>query len=388
MLIEMASSPNDPNKVKYIKYLSWLFMLAILSIFLSGRIQFWMPEYSHMDLAKYKTMAETSPQISETVIQPFVYRVFAPWFAGLLPFKTEISFYLLTTLSLFLVVYLLFGFLIINGIEYRIAFALTSCFIFNRYFFQFLAWDYFHLTDTLSLIVILIFLINLKNRNWFYLLAISILGVLIKETVLIMIPVAYIFLFQFKAGLKEYIGLTIISVVTFLIFIGIRLTINVTGGENLWTQFFTGLEYFFTAESLLKKLVVAFLPFGLVPFIFYGESLQFFKSNYHYQVLFVLVFIISFFGDAERLMMPLAPVYYVLIGYIMQKHITEKINKSYLRKFLVYLMILSFLSSFYHLWGIFKLPSGVYSLITSSIITLFSGYLFLRLKSIKNIQSA
>ena len=376
----MESSPNDPNKVKYAKYFSWLIILTIVSIFLSGRIQFWMPEYSHMDFVKYKAMAEVSPQISEDIIQPYVYRVLAPWLAGLVPFETEISFYLLTILSLLLIVYLFFSFLILNGIEYRIAFALTSCFIFNRYFFQFLAWDYFHLTDSLSLAIILLFLINLKNRNWFYLLAVSITGILIKETVLILIPIAYLFLFRYKAGIKDYGALTIISILTLLIFIGIRLMINVSGGEDLWTQFYTGLEYFFTVDSLLKKLVIAFLPFGLIPFLFYKESIKFLTSDYHFLAYFVLVFVASFFGDSERLMMPSAPVYYLLTGYIIQRYLTERINKAYLRKFLLYLMIISFASSFYHLWGIIKLPTSAYSLFTSIVFMLVTGYLFIDIK--------
>lgn len=378
----MVSSPNDPNKIKNAKYLSWLYIIALVSIFLSGRIQFWMPDYSNMDFVKYKTMAEASPEISSDIIQPFAYRILAPWFAGLFPVQVEITFYILNIIALLLLVFLFYKFLIENNIEYRISFALTAAFIFNRYFFQFLAWDYFHLTDTLIICAIIIFLINLYRKNWFYIILISVIAVLIKETILIMLPVAFVYLYMTNTKLKEYLWITLVSIITFGIFISLRLFIITPGGESLWTQFSTGLVYFLTPESFVKKIVLAFIPFGFIPLFYYKNSYNFLRINSHYLLLLVIVFLLSFFGDAERLMMPFAPVYFVLIGYIIQQYITEQVDKSKLRKFLLHIMLLAFFSSFYHLWGIVKLPSSLFSLISALILSAITVYLFWNIERI------
>lgn len=379
----MAVSRNDPNTVKYAKYLSWIFLITILSIFLSGRIEFWMPDYSHMDMVKYKTMSEASPGLSSETIQPFSYRILAPWIAGLLPFKTELSFYLLTVIALLYITYLFFNFLIQHDLEYRIAFGLTACFVFNRYFFQFFAWNYFHLTDLLSLITIMLFLLSLFNKRWITLLIVSVIGILTKETILLLIPIGYLYLIFSKATSKNFGLFTIVSFLMVAVFIILRLLIKTAGGEDLFTQFFTGLSYYFNFESVGKKFIAAFIPFGLVPFIFFKETRMFFKKYGHYMFLLIGVFIASFFGEAERLMLPFAPVYFVLIGFIIQQYLTESVNKRLLRKFLIYLMILSFLSSYYHLWGLFKLPSSIISTLTTFLLSIVTAYYFWRLKSLK-----
>ncbi len=388
MLRDMVDSPGNQIKIKYAKYLSWLYMIAALSIYLAGRIKFWMPEYAHMDFMKYKSMSEASPDLSPDIIQPFAYRILAPWITGLLPFRVEISFYILTVISLFFLVYLLFNFLIKNNIEHRIAFALTSAFIFNRYFFQFPAWDYFHVSDLLAMCAMLLFLIKLFEKNWIYLAILAIPAVLIKETFLILIPVSYIYLYITRSTKKEYAWITLITIISIGAFIGVRLFVQTPGGETLWEQFSSGLVYFFNFESFVKKVVLAFLPFGLVPLIYYKHSYTFLKTNSHYLLFFVIVLMLSFFGDAERLMMPFAPVYYTLIGYIIQQFLSESTNKSYLRKFLLYIMLTAFLSSFYHLWGVIQLPAKVYSLVSALLLSAVTGYLFWRLKILKKEKPA
>ena len=366
--------------MKNAKYITWLIILAVMSILLSGRIKFWMPDYSHMDLVKYQTMAEASPQISTEVIQPFAFRIAAPWIAGLLPVSSEVSFYILNTISLIILAIVFYKFLVLNKIEYRISFALTACFIFNRYFFQFNAWDYFHLGDVITIILLLLILMKVLSRDWMIILPLMLIGVLVKESILILIPVIFTYLFFSKSSLKEYQWFALINISTITLFIAIRIIIEPVGGESLWEQFSTGLIYFLTPTSFIKKLIIAFTPFGLIPFLFYKETYSFLKDQKHFAVLMVGTLIISFFGDAERLMVLASPAYFALIGVLIQTYLNEKNYKNELKKILTYLIITSFAASFYHLWGIFQLPNSMMTIISTIITSIVVAYFFWKIK--------
>ena len=83
------------------KHLLIIFAFTFFAVFLSGSINNSDPKYSNADLNKYIAMAEASPALNTDVIRPFVYRIGAPWVAGLLPFSTSTNFYLLNFLELF-----------------------------------------------------------------------------------------------------------------------------------------------------------------------------------------------------------------------------------------------------------------------------------------------
>ena len=55
-------------------------------------------------------------------------------------------------------------------------------------------------------------------------------------------------------------------------------------------------------------------------------------------------------------MAPFAPFYLLFIGEVIQKFLKEKENKTELKKFLLYMMAISFVGSLYHIWGLFPLP--------------------------------
>lgn len=378
----MNRSTITHEQIKNRKYVTWLFFCVILSLVLSGQINYWMPEHSHMDFNKYIAMAEKSPSLNTEVIQPYVHRIFAPWFAGLLPLKLEISFYLLNVLSLFLMIFSFYHLLKLNGLGFRIAFVLTFVLVFNRYFFQFLAWDYFHLSDSLSFALLFISLILFIKHKWTMLMVISVLCVLTREVSLLIIPTGYAYLYQTKSNSKEYRSFTIAVLPAALIFILVRILIMPAGGDNLLTKFLEeGGAYFFTAESLIKKFIIPLAPFSLLPFIFYKELKEFSKRYFYLVVLFLAVIFTTLFGlDYERLMTPSAPVYFIFVGFIIQNYLNEKENKDVLRKFLVVLMIGSFMLSFYHLWGIIRYTSSFYSLMATFIITLLITIHFAALK--------
>lgn len=384
----MQPITETTHNIKSAKYISWIFILSIISIGLSGQITYWMPEYAHMDQLYYRNMAIAAPDLNFNIIQPFVYRVLAPWFAGILPINLEISFYFINMFALLGLALLMYKFLVEFNLQLRTAFALTACFVFNRYFFQFFAWDYFQIVDTLSLIIMIYSFFLIKYKNWLTLGFLLIVGVLIKETVLIIIPTAFAYLYWNDSDKKDYLRLAAASFWPLLVFILLRILIIPAGGEDIITQFTTGIPRFFSPEALLKKFIIAFTPFGLIPFFFYNTLKEFVQKNKYVVVYFVLVLFVSAFGDFERLMAPFAPFYLLFIGEIIQKFLKEEENKDELRKFLLYMMAFSFAASFHHIWGVIQLPgrNSTIILTVAALAVMLAHFLDLKYEALKFLK--
>ncbi len=381
----MQPVSEQSDNIKSAKYISWIFILSIISIALSGQIDYWMPEYAHMDQLYYRNMAIAAPELNFNIIQPFVYRILAPWFAGIIPINLELSFYFINMFALLGMALLMYKFLVEFNLQQRTAFALTACFVFNRYFFQFFAWDYFQIVDTLSMIIIIYSFFLIKHKDWRTLSLVLIAGVLIKETVLIMIPTALAYLYWNNSNKKDYIRLAIASFSPLTIFILLRIFIQPAGGEDIITQFTTGIPRFFSFEGLVKKFIVAFTPFGLIPFFFHKTLKEFINENKFVVVYFGLVVFVSAFGDFERLMAPFAPFYLLFIGRIIQKFLNEEKNKDELRKFLLYMMGFSFFASFHHIWGVIQLPgrNSTIILTIAFLAVMLAHFLHLKNRSLR-----
>ena len=366
---------------------NYLVILAstIACMLLSGQVEYWLPENSNMDLNKYLSMAEAFPNFNTTIIKPFIYRIIAPWLAGSLPFTIPINFYLLNFISLILFSFVFFRFLVEHKIDATLALVLTISFQLNRYFFQFLSWDYFHLTDTLSYVILFYSFILLRKKKWLQLFLLLPLGILIKEYVILIIPVGYAYLLLQKSSRDEIIKFSILTILMVVVFLGIRILLIAESGESLFTQYFTQVVYYSNPIALIKRFIIPFTPFGLLPIIFYKEVYKFFFEYKYLFVYFLSVLAITFFGEPERLIAPLAPIYFTFLGFLLQG-IFEKGNYFYSKQitFLV-IILLSFLSSFYHLWGIIKLPNSTFTII-STIILSVTTLLFFVLLSRKKVQ--
>ncbi len=357
-----------------------LSVFAVISIFLSGRLDITNPQYDLGDWFYYLSMAETAPVFNAEVISPFAYRIAGPWLAGTLFENVYIGFTVLNFISLFLIPVLIYFFLQEEGVSKITSLGLSIATIFNRYFFQFAAWNGFHVADTWAFVFIIIALILMKRRKILLLLLIMPIGMLFKEYLLLLIPMGYVYLLKNKSTNKNYMGFTIASVFSISIFILLRQFIPVSGGEGLYEQITTT----FASEiikplSLPKRLIIAFVPFGLIPFIFFKSFAKFCRENLHYFIFFLSVIAISFIGvDGERLAVTALPVYLVFIGNLFDK-LTTKLYTTNKRNWLIQLVIISIISSVYHIWGILKLPNSMYSAIYTMIILILMSVIFIYL---------
>ncbi len=362
-------------KAKHIVILS---LVAILSILLSGSIDYQNSSYSNMDFNKYISMAEASPEIETNIIRPFVYRIAMPWLVGILPFSIPTSFLILNSISLFLLSTVFYLFLLEYKTDENLALVITIIFQFNRYFFQFLGWNYFQVSDTLSLTLLFYSFLLLRNKNFIGLFFIMVFGVLVKEYMLIFIPAGFALLIEKGVNKKKLFFFSIISIVSVLTFWGIRMVIPTEGGESLFIQYTTQLLYYSKPTLLIKRFIIPFSPFGLIPFLFYKDMFIFFQREKHLFIYFLTVVALSFFGESERLMAPLTPVYFLFIAELIKKYLVKNLEEVLKSRLIISILILAFLTSFYHLWGLIKLPNEYYSIISTIISTLIVTLIFLK----------
>lgn len=358
------------------KHLLIIFAFTSFALFLSGSINDSDPKYSNADLNKYIAMAEASPGLNLDVIRPFVYRIGAPWVAGLLPFPISTNFYLLNLFALLALSYSFYFFLIEFGVDKKLSLIMTIIFQLNKYFFLFLAWNHFQLSDTLSLAFLFYSFILLKRRNFKLLFLFMIPGVLIKEYSLMIIPAGFAFLYEVSSERRSLIYYSIISVLSVLVFVLIRVMIISEGGESLFTQYSTQVIYYSTPELLAKRFIIPFTPFGLLPVLFLKELIQFFKEKIFFFIYALTIIFLSFFGEPERLIEPLAPIYYLFIASLIQQYIMNKPNNIIKNRIIFALVSISFLASFYHLWGIITLPNELYSIISTISFTIVTSIIF------------
>ena len=199
------------------------------------------------------------------------------------------------------------------------------------------------------------------------------------------IPAGFVFLYNDSSEKNSLLYYSIISILSVIVFILMRVMINSEGGESLFTQYTTQVIYYSKPELLAKRFIIPFTPFGLLPIIFCKELIEFFKSKIYFLIYSFTIVLLSFFGEPERLIEPLAPVYYLFIAFLIQKYILNKSNNISKNRIVLALVGISFLASFYHLWGIITLPNEFYSILSTISFTLITTVLFyLTKRSMKN----
>ena len=356
-----------------------IFIIVAVSIFVllfTGQIEYQQLQYKNSDLTKYIAMAKVSPELNLTIIRPFVYRILAPWVIGLMPFSIPTNFFLLNTIFLILLSIVFYSALSEFDLSANVALTLTIAFQMNRYFFQFLSWNYFQLSDTIALSVLFTSFILIKRKNWILLFLLLPVSILIKEYALIILPAGlFYFLFQRKSK-KDFLLFGLLSITTITVYALIRIVLDTDQGVDLLTQYITKEFYYSRPMLFLKKYIASFTPFGLLPIIFYKELIHFFKRNSFLFIYTLTVIVISYFGEAERMMAPLAVVYFLFVGNLVEKRFKLYQNHFFENKIFVLIIITSFLSSFYHLWGIVQLPNKYWSIVSTVIFSIIIAVSF------------
>lgn len=354
------------------KYFVLVGVVVGLMTFVYGAISYQNQEYSEWDLHDYRAMAQASPSLTESVRQPFVYRILGPYIAGLLPFSTDNSFLIMSISSglvLSLLFYLYLGF---SGFEPQISALATILFILNKYLFGFTAWNYFQLTDILSLIEIVLMMWAMTSEKWLLFGIVLFFGALTKETALIMIPVALIYLVDTNSFDKKWRIVLAATLPASLMAIVLRIVLHSQGGNSLSEAFLVYSDKLILPETWFRLLINSFIPFSLLPLIFIDSAKDYFRTRKYAFVYLTLVLISTLFGyNNERLMAPAFIVFYPLIATIIRDHSVRS------RWILLTIIGMAILSCFHHTYSRFPLPRDVTiasSLLGMAIVTLSGVY--------------
>ena len=120
------------------------------------------------------------------------------------------------------------------------------------------------------------------------------------------------------------------------------------------------LVHFVQPDTLFRRLVNAFVPFSFLPIIFLRETKDLLVKYKHMGAFYLLVFISTVFGgDAERLMAPAFIVFYVLLGFIIERTIVGRPFQS------IGIIGIAFMSTIHHQNARFLLPSQKYTVLVS-----------------------
>jgi len=373
---------NYTNKYLSINnlYIFLLIVICLLQILYAGKVDVnnYPPEH---DIQSYRRLALASPQIDYSVGRPFIYRFFTPWLVGFLFQNVDNGFLILNTLFLIVYVIIIYFFLLEYKVSPFISFYLTIAFIFNRYFISYYAFEFYRLPDLISNSFLLLSIIFLKKQKYFILLILSIIGVLSRETALLIIPTGLAYIY-FNGTRKHLILFVSYSIIIAFFYIIPRLTIYTPEGHSLLQAIIAYWKKIITPQAVIKQLFITFNPLFLIPVIQLKEFVTFNKKRLYLFILLIFTLLSSIFGgDMERLMMPYVPIYYLFIATIFQKfYESGKINHIKMILF----VIICWLSNLYHLWGLIRLPSRVHSMVLTLIGGISILLLFIKLKTSLN----
>ena len=333
------------------KYSILVGVVTLVVLYTYGRIDYQNPDYSTWELHDYRAMAQASPGFTEGVRQPFVYRILGPYLCGMLPMSANDSFLFLSASAALTLSLLFYFYLCYTTIKPSIAALTTILFVLNKYLFGFPVWNYFHLDDILSQIEIVILLWMMLLRKWRWFGVVLLLGSLTRETPLIMIPVAFVFAFDRKILNESWKQILFASLPAIVSAILLRLLLHSNQGNNLFQALNDYSGKLILPETWFRLLINSFIPFSLVPLLFFQSTKKFVQSNRFAVVFFLLVLISTFFGyNNERLMAPAFIVFYLLLATIIQDHLAQS------KGMILMIVVAALVSNLHHTYARYPFP--------------------------------
>ena len=191
-------------------------------------------------------------------------------------------------------------------------------------------------------------------------------GALTREVNMILVAVALFYAFEKGFDRGSVIKVVLCTIPGIITFILVRYFVHPSGGPDLLEVFRVYRGKIFSPVVILRALGNAFIPFSLLPVVFFRETVEFFKERLFLALHFFLVFsTIMFAFNNERLMAPAFVVFYLLIGLIIERN--RLVNR-----FTGYLFLaLAFIASFHHIFARFPIGrdlSIALGIISTSVI--------------------
>lgn len=332
----------------------WAWLLFCVGIGLWGRFWFggidYLGAFAHVDLAKYRQMAAAAPYLDLSTPAPFGYRILPSWLAGSFFSNPDFGFYALTTFSLLSLNALFYRFLRLQGASPSSSAGVVAAFTFNPYLWGFTAFNYFQLCDALTFVFALLMVEAIEKKAKCIFACLLCLGALTREPNLLLLPFALFTVWgteRTETRLKAILLWLSAALPALALWAWIRVLATPEGNTWSFSQaILDNAGKWTSGEAWYRQLVNVYVPFGLLPFLFWREALHFFQTHKAWALYTFLVFLSCFLGvDKERLMGPTFWVFYTALALLADTY-KSKINK-YLLSFIIALI---FLVSLHHLY--------------------------------------
>lgn len=301
-----------------------LVLLGLLPVllFFYGQIDPADPFYVFWDLHFYRRIAAAAPAFDPEMRQPFAYRLLGPFLASLIPLPDADAFRLLSALIAAALGVALYAFWRQQGLRPEIAALTLAIYFLNTQLFGFLVWNSYQVADFLSILYVTLMLIVMSREQWGRFGALLLLGSVTREVAALLVPVAFLYLLRRGRLRRDGTRLLLAVLPGLLVYVALRRVVPITSGFGLVASFVRTSYQLGLLEVWLRLLVNAFVPVSLFLLIFWEDTVQFVRRRPELLVFAGLVLWSTFFGaNLERLMSPLVPVYYLLIGGMIQRHL-------------------------------------------------------------------
>ncbi|MDD4858133.1 MAG: hypothetical protein PHD74_08520 [Candidatus Krumholzibacteria bacterium] len=326
--------------------------VAAAMIFFYGRIDPANEAFREWDLHTYFRMASAAPSLAPDVPVPFAYRIVGPYAVGLIPTSTANAFFIANLVLSLSFICLMYRFLRYLGLRQAFACVATVLYIFNKHFFGFTSWNYFHVDDVLANALFIVLFWSMLESRWSVFAIALLVGSATRETTFLMIPVGILYLLEERSLRREAGRFAGAIMPAILCAVAMRLLIHAAEGVALREAFAIHWTKITSVDRVFHILVNPFVPLTFVPLVFPGRTLAFFRDRTYLLLFFFLIAGTTLFGhNNERLLNPASIVFYPLVGFIMQDCVWP-------RKWMIGLILAgAFLSSFHWLVARYPLPS-------------------------------
>ncbi|MEM6784860.1 MAG: hypothetical protein AAF624_14140 [Bacteroidota bacterium] len=316
---------------------------------------------SGTDLQWYRPMAQAAPGLDLTMRTPFVYRPLGPWLAGLWPGPDPVGFYVGTTLTALVLAALLYALLRGDGIRPRFALLAALGFFTSPYVFGVLVYNFFHLADLLAFVWIVAGLLLLYRHEWLGLAVVLALGALTREVCLLLIPAAFVYLWEQNRLRAEGRTLALVVLPALGLAFGYRwLADPGPGGLSIVASLLEEGPKAARLDTWVRLFVVAWAPLSLWPLVFPRQTVAYAHAYPHRAVFALLVLASVFVGyDQERLVAPAFVFVVPLMAWLVQHALASRRAWPWLCA-LVGTMALNVPS---HLAARFSLPSRTWTIV-------------------------
>jgi len=273
--------------------------------------------FGDKDLGHYRKMAAASPWLAWNVRAPFGYRILPPWLAGMWPGGLDAGFKIgaLFTIGLLAVVW--YKWLERWNLAPEMRLLGLFWLLCNPHFIGFVAFNPYQWGDVITMLLVLGMALSLFKHRLGWFLFLLIFGAMTREANLLMLPVAFWYLWREKVPRKLWRIYLLSAFFGVLVWMSIRFIVHPVNTEwNLVAAFSTYVYRVADPVAWGRLLLNAYAPFALLVLVWIKPAYKLLRPYPEWMFFLFLVVVSSFFGqDKERL---LAPTFWVIYPVLLQ----------------------------------------------------------------------